>query len=301
MDVLVHPDIAAAVKAMSQGEVMISLDGTMVTVTGNGKAKYTVATLDKEPVDAFPGEDELDWEGVVPIDATDALKVMEMASQYASRKEENPSIIGVNLRVADGDLAVEATDGARLFHDHVALPSPGFPFQEDEVMLPPRMVADLNRVFPDGEVAFAAGDNLFFARDPGGETLFAARRIGGKFPDISRIVPEYENNLVMPRQELADALDRMSGVVRGKPVQLAFEGKELTLSSKTGQGSAEEYVDLVHEAKETKVAFNLEYLMNGVSLFSGDELTMQVKTPLLPVRLTDTGARFFLMAPVKFN
>ena len=303
MDVLAHPDIANAVKAMPKGDVTITQNDKVLEVSGKGKAKYTVATLDSDVrADAFPGEDELDWTDVVPIDASEALKLMDSAARYASRKEENPSIVGVNLRVSDQQLAVEATDGARLFHDKVPLPAPGFPFSEDQVMLPPRMVSELNRVFPNGEVAFAAGANLFFARDPNGETLFASRRIGGKFPDIERIVPEYPNgHVTIPRQELADALERMRGVVRGKPVSLNFEGDELKLVSKTGSGSAEEWVALPNKVEKMSVAFNVDYLAEAISLFEGSELRMFIASPLRPVTVRDLGERFFLLAPVKFN
>lgn len=300
VECLASPDLANAVKAMSSGEVTITKDGTQLAVSGKGRARYSVGTIDQEPADAFPGEDEVDWSSIVPIDASDALEVMEVAAKYASRKEENPSIVGVNLRVIDQDLAVEATEGTRLFHDRVALPSKGFPFDEDEVLLPPRMIAELNRIFPSGEVAFAATANLFFARDPQGETLFASRRIGGKFPDIDKIVPKYEGSIELPRAELSEALDRMRTVVKGKPVSLTFEGKELKLEAKAGTGRAEEYVDLPKTVEKAQVAFNLDYLAEAVSLFNG-ELRMSIDTPLRPVTLRGDGPRFFLLAPVKFN
>jgi DNA polymerase III sliding clamp (beta) subunit (PCNA family) len=306
VDVLAHPDLANAVKAMSTGEVTIAQeDGSkVITVYGKGKAKYSVATLDQTPIDSFPGEDELSWEDVQPVNASNALEVMEIAARFTSKKEDNPSLVGVNLRVtADTELAVEATDGSRLFSDKVVLPSAGFPFHEDEVLLPPRMIAELGRVFPKGEVLFAATANLFFAKDPAGETLFASRRIGGKFPDVDKIVPTYKRHLRVPREGLADALDRMRTVVKAKPVQLTFEGDQLKLVSRTGTGSAEEWVDLPTEAGDipTSIAFNVDYLAEALSLFKGAELRMHIETPLRPAKLDDSGVRFVLLAPVKFQ
>lgn len=306
VDVMVHPDLANAVKAMSAGEVTIAQedDSKVVTIHGKGKSKYSVATLDEAPVNAFPGEDELSWDDVQPVDASDALEVMEIATRFASKKEDNPSLVGVNLRVtADTELAVEATDGSRLFADRVALPSAGFPFHEDEVLLPPRMIAELGRVFPGGQVLFAATANLFFAKDPAGETLFASRRIGGKFPQVDQIVPQYKRHLKVPREALSDALDRMRTVVKGKPVQLSFENDQLKLSSRTGTGSAEEWVDLTTEAGDaaTSIAFNVDYLAEAISLFKGSDLRFHVETPLRPIKIDDSGVRFVLLAPVKFQ
>lgn len=304
VDILAHPDLAAAVKAMPRGEVTITQDGTTLKVSGKGKAEYTVSTLDKEAIDAFPGEDDVDWDDVQPIDASDALTVMEVAARYASRKEENPSIVGVNLRVSNGKLAVESTDGVRLFSDRVDLPAPGFPFKEDEVLLPPRMVNELNKVFPTGEVSFAATTNLFFARDPNGETIFASRRIGGKFPDVSKLVPSYQEPLAVPRAELSETLDRMRGVIKAKPVQLRFEQDELRLHAKTSTGAAIEYIALPNgPADPVEVAFNVDYLADAISLFKGTELKFHVLTPLRPVKVTDDASPelFFLLAPVKYN
>lgn len=301
VDVLVSPDLTNAVKAMSQGDVQLTKDGTQVIVSGKGKAKYSVGTLDKEPADAFPGEDEVDWSTIVPIDASEALDVMEVSARYASKQESNPSIVGVNLRVIDQELGIESTDGSRLFHDRVALPSKGFPFDEDEVMLPPRMVTELNRIFPSGEVAFAATANLFFARDPKGETLFASRRIGGKFPNVEKIVPEYKGSIAVPCADLREALDRMRTVVGGKPVRLTFSGKELKLESKAGAESAEEYVDLPQAVEpDVEIAFPVDSLAEAASLFSG-ELRLSIDTPLKPMTMRSLGPRFFLLAPVKFN
>lgn len=302
VDVMAHPELANAVKAMPAGEITITQDGTKLTVSGKSKSKYSVGTLDGEPIIAFPGEDEVDWVNTKPINATDALSTMQVAVRYVAKQESNPSIVGVNLRVdkATNMLAVESTDGARLFHDKVKLPDHGFPFQEDEVMLPPRMVAELGKVFPSGEVSFAANPNLFFARDPQGETTFASRRIGGKFPDLEKILPKFEHTLSVPRQDVADALSRMGSVVKGKPVQLAFKDKELHLTSRTSTGSAEEFVNLSVAAADVTIAFNLEYLMDAVSLFSGDELSLRVSSSLRPMQVRDKGERFLLLAPVKF-
>lgn len=303
VDVMAHPELANAVKAMPAGEITITQDGTKLVVAGKGRSKYSVGTLDGDPIIAFPGEDEMDWSNTQPIDATEALAIMSVAARYVAKQESNPSIIGVNLRVdkATDMLAIESTDGARLFHDKVKLPDPGFPFQEEEVMLPPRMVNELGKVFPTGEVSFAANANLFFARDPQGETTFASRRIGGKFPDVTKILPKFDHTLTVPRQDLADALSRMGSVVKGKPVQLSFKEKELHLQSRTGTGSAEEFIDLSTPAPaEIAIAFNLEYLADAISLFSADELRIAVSTPLRPVQIRDLGERFFLLAPVKF-
>jgi len=208
----------------------------------------------------------------------------------------------VNIRVVDQELAVESTDGVRLFHDRVSLPAPGFPFQEDEVMLPPQMVSELNRVFPQGEVAFAATPNLFYAKDPQGETLFASRRIGGKFPDVTKIVPEYENgHVAVPRKDLADAVDRVRSVVKGKPVRCTFEGDELLLEASGLGTSATEHVTLSKPVNPAiKIAFTADYLADALTLFGGDEVRLFIASPLRPVTIRDLGQRFFLLAPVKF-
>jgi DNA polymerase-3 subunit beta len=304
VEVLAHTDLVRAVRAMPAGEVTITKeeDGQVLTVSGTGRSKYTVSLGDGAPVSAFPGEEQIDWDQIAEVDAADAMRIMQQAARFASRKDGNPSITGVSLRVVNGELSIDATDGFRLFHDRVALPSAGFPFDEDEVLVPPAMVEELGRTFPSGKLRLAATQNLLFARDDAGETLFAARRIGGKFPSLDEVVPEFDQiNVQVPREELAAALKRIGGVAKGKPVKLEFSGDTLRLSARGEATSAEEWVDLGGVAGEGEmvIAFNVDFLEEGVELFSDDSVKLEMLTALRPARLSGDGARFFLLASVK--
>lgn len=304
VEALVHPDIVRAIRAMPAGDVTLAKeeDKNELVVSGTGRSRYTVSLGDGAATTAFPGEDGVRWDDIAAVDAADAMRVMAQAARFVAKKDGNPSITGVSLRVADGDLAIDATDGHRLFHDAVALPAAGFPFDEDEVLVPAAMVQELERTFPSGKLRLAATTNLLFARDDAGETLFAARRIGGKFPQLKDIVPTYDQiSASVPREDLLDALGRIKGVARGKPVKLEFSGDTLRLSARGETSSAEEYVTLpgVPGEGEMVIAFNIDYLEEGVALFSGDQVKIEMLTALRPARISDGSGRFFLLASVK--
>lgn len=308
VDVVVHPRLRRAVQAMAEGPVSIRQEGGELEVTGKGKARYTASLLDASFPNAFPDHDTLDWKNTKPVDVSEALSVMAEASKYAARKEQNPSITGVNLRVKENAgkahawLVVDATDGYRLYQNQIELPAGGFPFNEDEVILPVAMVTELTKLFPSGEVRFAASTNLFYASDANGETLFASRRIGGKFPDVDKMAPDFQQNATLPQQETEKALERLRGVAGDKPATVEITGQEMRLSAR-GDGEAEEWVTLSQAVSEDlTVGFNLEHLHSALQLFRGeDEVRFSFASPLRPARFDTDGDRHLIIMPVRVS
>jgi len=312
VDVLVHPRLARAVAAMQGGPVTVtrgvSQDGSPsgeLEVTGKGKARYAVPLGAGTLPTTFPGIDNIRWDDVVAIDAKEALAAMVEASGFANRNPSNPATTGVNLGKHDGALLVAATDSYRFFQDEVALPSAGFPFGEDSVILPLAMVEELARLFPTGEVRLAATPNLFFAKDVNDETTFASRRLDGKFPDMWRLVPPEEDFKVrvkFPRAEARDALNRIRRAVDGKTVRVELEDADVGFHVRGDNGEAEEHLFLTTPVEKFSIGFNLEQLISVLDAFSSDEVEVALVTPLRPALVrTDGEARKILLMSVRIQ
>lgn len=302
-EVLINPRIIKAVKAMRAGPITLNRKGTEIEVTGSGKAKYTVPTSQGDFPNVLADWDTVDWAGVPAINTKDVLAEMNTAAKFVSRNETNPSITGVNLRVVDGKLGIDSTDGYRLFQSRVDLPHEGFPFGEDQVILPLSMVAELGKLFPTGEVKLGSTDNLFFATNPAGDIAFACRRIGGKFPDTDKLMPDFQVSVQLPRTELDDALSRLRSVADPKkPVALDVGKDEVKLTARGEDGAAEEYVELVApNGDPIVIGFNLEHLASGVALFDTDEVKLSFVSNLRPALLSNDTDRTFLVIPVRLT
>jgi len=304
VDAVLHPKVVKALKALAKGDVTLtkSDDAGSVEVRGSGKSRYEVPVEAREYPQVFPGANKVEWQDVVAVDAKDAIEAMARCGRYVSKKDSNPSITGVNLRVLDGTLMVESTDSQRAYQERVPLPAQGFPFGEAEVILPVRMINELVRLFPSGEVKLTADTHRFFAKDANDATLFMSQRIGGKYPELDKIADEadYKAGFTVDRKEMLDALERIEGMVGSRPVRLEVADGEAVLTSRDEGNSAEEHVAAKTGSEPVTIGFNVTHLASGFEAFSGDVTTMRYVSPLRPAVLTSDGEkRRFVLIPVR--
>ena len=101
----------------------------------------------------------------------------------------------------------------------------------------------------------------------GGLTL-TSRLIEGEFPNYRQLLPEqHESRLDVSRQQLLDAVRRVGLLARDTtPVRLEFNALGVKLSSSSPDlGQAVETVEARYEGEDLTVAFNPQYLADGLT------------------------------------
>ena len=101
------------------------------------------------------------------------------------------------------------------------------------------------------------------------------RLIEGEFPNYRQLIPSsYPNRLTVGREPLLDAVRRVKLLAReATPVRMALRADGLELTAITQDvGQAHEDLDAKYEGAEMVVAFNPEYLIDGVEAIAGDEV-----------------------------
>jgi DNA polymerase-3 subunit beta len=86
------------------------------------------------------------------------------------------------------------------------------------------------------------------------------------------------------------------------PVRLAMSADGLELVAVTQDvGEAHEQLDAKYEGSELTVAFNPDFLLQGVEVTLGDEVTIETVDALKPavVRGTDSEDFLYLLMPVR--
>jgi DNA polymerase III subunit beta len=306
VDVLFSPKFAQAVKAQSDGQVRVEMVGTQATVTGTGRGKYTVTTSTGEWPNIKVGEEEVNWDDVPGAAADEVLGKIGRASRFASKNDaQHPATHGVHLRMEEtGTLVTESTDSYRMYQHRTASGGP-WPMKGEDAVVPFAMVQNLEALFPGSvEIKLASDDSLFYARDLPGTIHFSCRRVGGKFPEVDRLVPtDSKWNLTVNRAELETALSRVRAMTDGStPVELTIEKDGLLslmrLRSATKDGEeAVEYVSLPNDEYEPfRAAFNIKYLDEALDAFSDDEIQIELTGELKPALLQAGTTRMLVMA-----
>jgi DNA polymerase III subunit beta len=123
-----------------------------------------------------------------------------------------------------------------------------------------------DRARPGGGVATRAADGMI-GFESGGRRL-TTRLLGGEFLKYSSRFPaEFGSRAEMPPGPLIEAVRRVSLVAeRGSPVRLAFSPGEVVIEAGTqGQARATERVPAVFSGEERIIAFNPQYLLDGLT------------------------------------
>jgi len=238
----------------------------------------------------------------LPVDGlTDALRQVTRA---ASSEDSRPILTGVLMAAEEGGLRLVDTDSYRLALRRLPdleLAGPGH-----RALVPARALSEVGRLTADGgTVSIAIGERE--ARFEIGLTTLTTRLIEGDFPNYRQLIPSaYPNTLTVGRDALLDAVRRVKLMVRdpNTPVRIAMrsDGIELTVITQDW-GQATEEVDAKYEGAEMVVAFNPNYLIDGVEAITSDEVQLQTLDALKPATLRPTEGTdyLYLLMPVRVS
>jgi DNA polymerase-3 subunit beta len=290
------------VRNLPPGEVTIEQRAEQrdVELTAGG-ARFHLRTL---PAEDFPRLPEFEGEAVklpgAPLAAT-----IERVARAASRDEVRPILTGVLLQVEERRLTMVATDSYRLSVKHTELETPIA--QPLEANVPARALRELSRIITAeeiDEVEIAMPRNQVVFRV--GPVLLSSRLIEGQFPSWRQLVPEsFEHEVRLPREEFLEVTRRIGQLAqRNAPLRLAFAEGELTVAAETPDvGDAAETMPAPFNGEPLEIAFNPQFLIEGVDSVDTDELAIQLSSPLRPGLLRPVGGEDFsyLVMPIRLN
>jgi DNA polymerase III subunit beta len=266
-----------------------------------GSARFHLRTL---PAEDFPRLPEFEGEGV-KLPGPALAETIERVARAASRDEVRPILTGVLLQADENRLTMVATDSYRLSVKHTELESPVG--QELEANVPARALRELSRIVTaEGaeEVEIAMPRNQVVFRV--GPVLLSSRLIEGQFPSWRQLIPEsFEHEVRLPREEFLEVARRVGQLAqRNAPLRLAFAEGELTVAAETPDiGDATEAMPAPYSGEPLEIAFNPQFLIEGVDSVDTDELAVQLSSPLRPGLLRPVGSEDFsyLVMPIRLN
>ena len=125
-------------------------------------------------------------------------------------------------------------------------------------------------------------------------------------PELPRPHPQRQpNRLTVGREPLLEAVRRVRLLAReATPVRLVLKPESVELVAITQDvGQAHEELDAKYDGDELTVAFNPEYLIAGIEVTPGDEITLETIDALKPalVRSDENPDFLYLLMPVRVS
>ncbi len=288
--------IADIVRALGPGAVDVVVEGDEVQITA-GRSEFSMRTI---PADDFPrlGQPEGDE---VTLNAADLSAALKQVVKAASGDDSRPILTGVLLAAEGEGLRLVSTDSYRLAVADI----PGATVLEGDqsVLVPSRALAEVRRVVGDApEVTLRLGENDASFEIDG--LVVTTRLIDGDFPKTDALIPTGPSNeLAVNRETVLDAVRRVRLLAQeSTPVRLVMNGDGLEIVAITQDvGEGHETVDAVYTGDELTVAFNPPFLLDGLDVAPGEDVTLQTIDSLKPAVLRCPGNEHFLylLMPVR--
>ncbi|MEA2829187.1 MAG: polymerase subunit beta [Actinomycetota bacterium] len=294
---------ADIVRALEPSAVSVSAEGSEAVIAA-GRSQFTVRLLPAEEFLRLP-EPAAD---AVTLDAATLSAALTQVVRAASRDDARPILTGVLLAAEAGGLRLVATDSYRLaLRD---LPGTSLLAEGKQVLVPARALGELTRVLsgaPTVTLRLGADQATFEV----GPVRLTTRLIEGEFPNYRQLIPSaYPNRLSVGKEAMIDAVRRVKLLAReATPVRLALRADGVQLTAITQDvGQAREDVDAKYEGTEMTVAFNPDFLLEGIEAIPGDEVMLETLDALKPATLRPTttnpdgGTDFlYLLMPVRVS
>ena len=289
---------ADIVRALEPGAVHVEAEGDEARIS-SGRSQFAVRLL---PADDFPRLTEAPADEVT-LDAAAFKDALQQVVRAASHDDARPILTGV-LMAAEGDgLRLVATDSYRLAVRD--LPGASILREGQAVLVPSRALGELGRVLSGADsvtLRLAERDATFVV----GDTRLTTRLIEGEFPNYRQLIPStHPNRLTVGKEPLLDAVRRVKLLAReATPVRITLKPDGIELTAITQDvGQAHEDLDAKYEGTEMVIAFNPEYLADGVEAVQGDEITLETIDALKPavVRSVESQDYLYLLMPVRVS
>ena len=290
--------VSDVVKALPPGAVEVEVDGDQARITAS-RSEFTLRVF---PVDEFPRLPEPTGDAVT-LDAAELAGALRQVVPAASSDDARPILTGVRVAAEAGGLRLVATDSYRLAVRD--LPGRSVLAEGQSVLVPSRALNDLTKVLAGvDQLTLRLGERD--ASFEAGDVRLTTMLIEGEFPNYKGLIPtSHPNRLTVSREALLEGLRRVKLLAReATPVRLAMTSDGLDLVAVTQDvGQAHESLDAKYEGTELTVAFNPDYLLQGIEVLAGDEVLIETVDALKPalVRSPEHADFLYLLMPVRVS
>ena len=258
-----------------------------------GSATFNLLTMPEDEYPALPAMPPA--AGVVGSDAF--ATAVGQSAIAAGRDDTLPALTGVRIEIEGDTLTLISTDRYRLAVRELRW-TPERPDESAAVLVPARALSETARALTAGaqvSIALAlpgaeggqGGDGMIGFEGAGRRTT--SRLLGGEFPRYQGLLPTSQRSLAeMSTSVLAEAVKRVALVAeRNTAVRLAFSSGQLLLEAGTGdEAQAEEALEASFEGDDLAIAFNPQYLLDGLTAIDSDTVRIAFTDPGKPALIT---------------
>ena len=265
-----------------------------------GRSRFTLSTL---PANEFPSIEEEAGSMTFTIAQTRMRRLIDRTAFAMAQQDVRYYLNGMLLEVSQNNLRAVATDGHRLAMCSVEADINQQ--QRQQVIVPRKGIMEMGRLLTEGDEMVHVSLGVNHIRAKTGDFIFTSKLVDGKFPDYDRVVPRGGDKIVVgDRQQLRQAFQRASILSNEKyrGIRLILnDGQLKVMANNPEQEEAEEEVSLSYHGDAIEVGFNVSYLLDVLSVISGDSVKITLSDPNSSALLeeSDGGDSTYVVMPMR--
>jgi DNA polymerase III subunit beta len=287
-----------------QGETINFVQKNNIVKISANRAFYKIPGL---PAEDFPSiSDDKDIplykiKGAVIKDLINKTSFAMAADE--SRKNLNGVLLEEGVDGVDHLLRMVATDGHRLATAKGVTSGP-FLKTGKGIIIPRKGLMEVKKLIDESEeVKIGLNKNMFIVKTE--NTLLKVSLVDADYPDYKKVVSTEKGiRVVLDKEYFLHALRRMSVVSseRYGGVILSFSKGKMTLNSTNlDVGEATEEIDIEYDGEVIDCGFNVNYLIDAISVVTKDKILFEVGVGLKPssIKQADDDSYLCIIMPLK--
>lgn len=257
--------------------IEMELSGQKMVIK-SGRSRFSLSTL---PAAEFPNVEDSPQAMQLTLPQAALRHLIDQTGFSMAQQDVRYYLNGMLLEVRDGTLRTVSTDGHRLA---TALSDVEVSADtQHQIIVPRKGILELARLLQGGDslVSLVIGANHIRANV--GDFTFTSKLVDGKFPDYQRVIPRNGDKILLgDRLELRQVFSRIAILSNEKyrGVRLSLtNGMLQVMANNPEQEEAEETVAVDYEGGNLEIGFNVNYLLDVLSILNSDVVRFTLSDP----------------------
>ncbi len=264
-----------AAKLSNKPVTFILNEATNVVSISCGNTKIELIGISADEFPAVTKEEDLKDKECVDIDIKPLLKSIKHTAFSAANYENRNIISGVYCLISNDKLEMAATDGNRLTRN--VEPIQNKLTEDVSCVIPSKTLQEFLRtsaMIDDDKVCLIIEKTKIIIKTS--NMIMTSRLLEGEYPPYKQLIPQTcEKNAVVDREEMIDALERVSVMVneRTNIVKFIFGENTLFLKADTPDaGVGEDSISAEYDDDELTIAFNYRYVLDSLKIMDSKKI-----------------------------
>ena len=267
----------------------------------SGASRFSLKTIEAK---LFVPMEMEDHKFTCTVYGKDFLNMIEKTAFSCSKDETRPVFTGCYFTVKDGKATMAATNTHRISikSSDVAGDWPDM----QPIIIPSQAVNAIGKIMTEKDKLQVFVDNTKIKVSSPTVTLISAL-IEGDFPEYEKVIPKTSTTTVKVKTEIIrEALERISIIAKenlSHTMKLIFSESSIGIISENADiGKANEEIPADVQGEFITIGFNVRYLLDVLKVNDGEEIQMEMTSPIAPCKITGEDEDFlYIVTPVRLK